>query len=132
MTGTQPPNETNTPGTRTPPDEEKGSDAADPELATWLVWCETRQLFRLPRAARAISVGSDPDPQICTPSRYVSAKHGRLLRTRSRWSTRDVWTMRDNRSKNGTFLRGERLASFPVTPGTTFLLGARANQLLAL
>lgn len=127
MTDSKPPQ----PGTATTPDEEKGGDD-DPDLAKRLLWCKAGQLFPLLRSAKTLSIGSDPDAQICISSPYVSLKHGRLVVTRPRWSTRTVWTMQDLGSKNGTFLAGERLDEFPIPPGTTFLLGAQSNRMLAL
>jgi hypothetical protein len=132
MTGPKSASASSPPSTVTTPDEDKaGND--DPNLATWLLWCETGQLFRLKRSDKSLSISSNLDtkPQIYIPNRQVSAQHGRLVLTRTLrggW----VWTMRDGGSKNGTFFDGERYDSFPVAPGTMFFLGGLVNRMIAL
>src|SRR5688572_22673587 len=67
-----------------------------------------------------LSIGSDPENDLVLDDRFVSAFHCVIERQAERF------VVRDRRSRNGTFVNGNRVAESDVEPGARLLVGATA------
>lgn len=112
--------------TRTTPDVEKAGPFEGNDVVTSLLRYGTDTLHVLPRTIGHVWLGSAPDQNIAVPSPFVSARHCRLERRHGSLK------VTDQRSKNGTFFEGARARAFYLTPGKTFIVGARPYRFLAL
>ena len=74
---------------------------AEKRLACWLRW----NFVELPLREGENVVGRDPDVQICLDAPGVSRRHARVV------VDGDSVVAEDLESKNGTFVRGERITS---------------------
>lgn len=111
------------------PDVQSGGVHAGPDVVTWLQLYGTDMMYALRPLRRGIkhyTFGSALDQDIVLPSPYVSARHGRLVRTPLGLRVVDL------KSRNGTYLDGRRKKSFYLEPGQTFVIGARSHRVLAL
>jgi hypothetical protein len=114
-------------GTKSTPDIEQAGTLSDPNVVTGLLLYGTDSLSLLPKTVKSITIGSDPGKSsIVVASSFVSARHCRL--------DRKVTALRvtDLKSKNGTFVDGERESVFYLRPGKAFIVGARPHRFLAL
>lgn len=112
--------------TRTTPEAERAGPLEGPNWVTSLLLYGTDTLSIFPRTVKQITLGSAPGQSIVVASPFVSARHCRLERKRS------TLRVTDERSKNGTWFEGAREPWFYLTPGKTFIVGARPHRFLAL
>jgi hypothetical protein len=115
------------PGTKSTPDNEQAGTLSDPNVVTGLLLYGTDSLSLLPKTVKSITIGSDPSKStIVLASPFVSARHCRIDRKATALQVTDL------KSKNGTFVDGERESTFNLKPGKTFIVGARPHCFLAL
>lgn len=77
---------------------------------------EERQEFEL---AAFNSIGRHPDNTIQILDRIISKEHAHILR-----GPDGRYVLKDLRSLNGTFLRGERIAEHPLSDGDELMMGS--------
>ena len=133
---TEPPSDPSTPApdpggktrTRTTPEVETGGTLAGPNWLTSLLLYGTDTINLFPRAVKQLTIASKPGPglTIVIASPYVSSRQCRLDRKRA------TVRVTDEHSKNGTWFEGAREPWFYLTPGKTFIVGARPHRFLAL
>ncbi|HEX8115558.1 MAG TPA: FHA domain-containing protein [Kofleriaceae bacterium] len=114
---------------------------SDPAAEEWAIYDQVVQLrvwgtsvvHPLPAAGEEPILGASDrcSIRIDDPSRKVSRRHARVVRTRSGWAVRDL------SSKNGIRLDGAQRPDGPLHPGTELGLGgvvliAESKQLIAL
>jgi hypothetical protein len=113
-------------GTKSTPDNEQAGTLSDPNVVTGLLLYGTDSLSLLPKTVKSITIGSDPNKStIVIASSFVSGRHCRLDRKATALRVTDL------KSKNGTFVDGERESTFYLKPGKTFIVGARPHCFLA-
>jgi hypothetical protein len=115
--------------TQTVPDVQSGGVHVGSDLVTWLQLCGADTMYALRPLRRGIkhyTFGSASDQDIVLPGPYVSARHGRLVRTPLGLRVVDL------QSRNGTYFEGRRKKSFYLEPGQTFVVGACSHRVLAL
>src|SRR5215470_2574163 len=85
---------------------------------------ETGAEVRLPSVGETVRIGSHPSSAVAIDDRYVSSYHCELQRTRA------GLVLRDQTSKNGTYVNGTRVHEVALEVGTRVRIGATTLEVV--
>jgi hypothetical protein len=112
------------------PDDSRGGLLEGVNIVTALLRYRTESLLVTPPSARDIVIGSKRgDADIVIESPNVSRRHARLQRKGRKG---ELLYLIDLKSKNGTYVDGEKVGEFVLRPGQVFTIGTREHRFLCL